>query len=392
MTTLPTEPVAARPYYAAAFLMDVSLSLTVMAFPWIATRQYHASPELVGDLSALMTGLYTLVALSAGVLSRKLTPRTRMLGAACGVFISYGAAAASHSLAQLAAALCISWLIMGFYWPALQAQLCAGCPAEEIQRRLTRFNLSWSTGILTGPAIAGYLYARAPSLPLAAAFVGVGAVAATVALGSRRAGAAALAAGEAEITAGPIIRTSALILAAAWCGHFASYFSLAIVRTFFPIYATHRGIPFRTQGYMMLELGMFQAGAFFAMNYARRWLTRPAAFFGGLTLVIGGMLLLTRPSVPLEVIALAVVGTGVGVTYVLSIFHSLHSDNGSRNAGIHEGIVGGSGVFGGIAGGFTAKHYGLSTPFYLSAAAALFFMLPVALFLVRARTSSCGKQ
>ena len=166
MTTLPTEPVAARPYYAAAFLMDVSLSLTVMAFPWIATRQYHASPELVGDLSGLMTGLYTIVALSAGVLSRKLTPRTRMLGAACGVFVSYGAAAASHSLAQLAAALCISWFIMGFYWPALQAQLCAGCPPDEIQRRLTRFNLSWSTGILTGPAIAGYLYARAPSLPL----------------------------------------------------------------------------------------------------------------------------------------------------------------------------------------------------------------------------------
>lgn len=379
----------------------MAFGLSATSTPWLVTQHFRASEAILGSIAAGGTLFYTVLALCAGVLAKRAKPQ--LLGAmgALAVAFAYTSIAYTPSIVAMALSLWLSSTGLALFWPSLQTRLCGGVSPDELRKRVARFNFSWSAGLTTGPLLAGQLYPHSRSLPFLTAGSAAMVVVLLIVTGKGHQSPAAPAGipgggipGEGvpapaalsapSLTPGISLAPGASLLAAAWCANFASYFAGANVRNFYPVLATTRHISVQTQGLLLFGLGLVQTAAFRGLEYWGGWRSTRVAYYVPLAMVAAAMLLLTASASPaVHLAAFAVSGVGTCVLYSLSLFHSLNSPHQSRNSGIHEGIIGGSGLFGALIGGFIGSAHGVASPFYLSAAIVAAGFVPVAWLLHR---------
>jgi len=366
-------------FYAAAFLMDTAFGLTSTALPWWATGRFNMRTDTLGAL-AITGAMYTSIALASGFMPDWLSPARRVLAGSFAAGCAMLMTGLAPSVTLLFAAAGLSSAGLGLYWPALQASLTEAASPEPLSQRVSRFNLSWSLGMMAGPLLCGYLYPLSHHLPFVAAAVAAASAMSLAGIGllrQRRHDTRAVeTASEFAADVDEVIESSEAggervshFLLAAWVVNFASFFLGANVRYFYPLLATAHHVPFAVQGQLLMTLGAFQALTFMVFTRLEGWQQRWRTFILAIALVaFGGLWTAQAPAAGLQAIAFAMTGIGFGVAYSLSLFHSLHSPKPRRNSGIHEAIIGASGICGAFTGGVVAESFGLGAPFYVSAA------------------------
>jgi MFS family permease len=407
----PVGPSRVAPFFAAAFLVDGAVNLTLVGVPYKAL-ELGASALVLGLLPAVWSIVYIAGAVGLGRLSDR-TPRLRLTRA--GTVLAALACvllAASPALPGLFAGIALLAVGLSMFWPSLQAALSEADRPERLRRNLGFFNLSWSSGKGLGFAAGGLLLAASGFPVLAgvsvalllsvALFLGARSMRPAVSRASAVVngapspdpepvpapppGAAARADGGALHRPPASLRAS--FLTVAWIANGVAYGINATLGYHFPKYLDVLGIGAAHFGLFLGATYLSQTVTFLLLMRTTAWHYR-AAPLAVLHVVLAAVLLLLpfldRPA--LHLLLAPLVGGCLGLAYYSSIYYSLDAAaRPGRNTGLHEAIIG-SGVLLAppLGGGLVLLTGRLESPYVLCAAASLVAIGAEILVLARAR-------
>ena len=377
----------AHPFFApprrligAAFLMDFAVGVAGLGVTELGIL-LHASPFVLGLMGTVGGAFYTLGCLVSGRLSDRYGRRRSVL-AGCLLIISAWVAV-SHAQTPLQ----IIWLIPfgsiggALYWPPLQAWLAelSGDSRRELNRNLGLFNILWCTGLMLGPIVCGYVWPWGRYWPFGVGIAGVGLICAIASFTPRarslppaplpdREGENGEGAVEQDDTAAHPL--AGLYLKIAWAGNFSSWFASGVIKSLFPKLGDDLRFSPALVGVLIATIHLTQLVIFWITRSNHRWQYRLWPFFAAQCLAFGGMVLAFVTGRPwLFGVAFGTAGICAGVTYVGSLFYSLHGNTDERGgkAGLHEAVLGSGILFGPLLGGLVANAVNLRAPFLLAA-------------------------
>ena len=349
--------------YLSAFAMDGCFGIVALCVPLLA-MQLGAAYDDLGAITATGSLFYVFSCLVLGRLADRVGYRRSMTISAliiALILLSYLAVTRVGHLFLLAG---INGLIMGGFWPAMQAWLGRGKDRRQLLRAVGGFNVSWSLGFMVGPLVGGTLYAMNPDYPFALT-AGLVSLLFVALLLARVREAEPAGAEASETTSFPAAQR---FLPVAWVANFATFFAAGTVRSLFPKLATDLGIPPGPLGHLLALIALAQLVAFVLISRTDRWQFRLAPLAAAQFLGAGGLLIIAfGTSSGVFALGLLIHGLQLGITFTASIFYSLHAQgSGGRRTGIHEAIVGSGFLLGPLIGGFTAEYLGPRFPYFLS--------------------------
>jgi MFS family permease len=344
--------------YPGAFLVAFAEGMLNLGFVFFLRERQGASPSLIGWFTGYSVLVYTLGCLLLRRLFDRLRPQRALLLALYGM-------PAFLLLLVLLPALPLTFLFSGlyrlalaFFWPPAMGWLSQGVEGEALSRRQSRFNLSWSTGLVTSYVLAGLASQKDAGLPLVlsiAVFAGYAAVltAALAAFPALRIAAppaqpATPAGGGAPAADGTPLRYPA------WVGMFASYVISGMVATVFPLFA--QDVLGATKGVvgtlvssrtLLQSVGFLVLGAASFWHFRGRWLLLSQAYLAALLIAM-----LFARSVGFYAVLFPLLGLGSALSYAGGLFHGI-ADSRRRAArmAIHESTLNGGYIVGATVSG-----------------------------------------
>ena len=355
--------------YACAVLMDFGVAAILFAVTRRAA-ELHATGMQLGWLWAMWSLVYAVAALFTGRWSDRVGRRRF---AACGT-----AAAAILILACKFTTNVPLLLVLtgGFgaslsaFWPPIMGWLSEGAPdSATLNARLSKFCISWTTGLLSGFAATGFVYQHWPGL---AFWIPTGAmllILTLLALPVQPDQAGAESAGH---TANPIvIQKGRGFRKTAWLANFAVTLAFCGVVALFPQLATARGISADVHG-SILALGRGAGlGAFLVLPHLRFWHTRLwPLWLAQLLAVAGAIAIGLGNSTWVFAVGFTAIGFVAGYTYLASLYFTMEElTEKGKGGGFHEAVLGAGMFLGPVAAGWVGEHYSLRAPYYFCAAA-----------------------
>ena len=344
------------------------LCWTVLA-SW--SRYEKGAPEWLLGLLPLPSGIaYVLVCLWAG----RLSDRVSRVGLARQGLVLFGGftglALWAREPMAIAALGLLNGAAMALIWPALQARIADESTADDLEKRLGEFSLSWSAGKTAGFFAFPFVY-DAWGLGLdTVAVCGMIGIVLYVVLPS--AGAPRHAASPALVRDDlhpPALRAAHLRVG--WIANFAAYGLGSVVLYLYPALLHSLGRDAGEQGFVLGTVYGSQTLGFWVFGKFAGWRYRLAPLVlwmsaGAAALVVIGLGVPMVAAIP----AAAVLGLALGQAYAASVYYSVHSesDRGAR-AGVHEAVIGGSDVAFPLLGGGLASATGwVAAPYFAAAA------------------------
>jgi MFS family permease len=351
--------------YPGAFLVAFAEGMLNLGIVFFLRERQGASSGLIGWFMGFSVLVYTLGCLGLRPVFDRLRPQIALMIALFGmpVFVL---------LLVLLPALPLTFLFSGlyrlalvFFWPPAMGWLSQGVEGAALNRRQSRFNLSWSTGLVSSYVLAGVASQRDAGLPLVlslAVFAGY-AVLLTVALAafpSLRAApppAPAPAGGR-----GPGSGDGTPLRYPAWVGMFASYVVSGMVATVFPLFAQDvLGASRSTVGSLVSSRTLLQSVGFLVLgavsfwHYRGRWLVLSQVY---LALLLSAMLL--ARSLAFFAVLFPLLGLGAALSYAGGLFHGIAgaSRRAARMA-IHESTLNGGYIVGASVTGLLYQEYSM---------------------------------
>jgi MFS family permease len=343
--------------YPGAFLVafgEGMLNLGIVFF----LRERGASPSLIGWFTGFSVLVYMLGCLLLRRLFDRLRPQTALLIALFGM-------PASLLLLVLLPALPLTFLFSGlyrlalaFFWPPAMGWLSQGVEGEALSRRQSRYNISWSTGLVSSYVLAGLASQRDAGLPLVLSivvFAGYGALlaAALAALPSLRVAAPLPTPRDRTApTGGPGEGTP--LRYPAWVGMFASYVVSGMLATVFPLFAQDmlgatRGVvgTLVSSRTLLQSVGFLVLGAASFWQYNGRWLVFCQVYLALLLCVM-----LFARSVAFYAMLFPLLGLGSALSYAGGLFHGIAgSSRRAARMAIHESTLNGGYIVGASVSG-----------------------------------------
>ena len=135
----------------------ISQATTYGFVPTYATTVLRASYTALGLVSTLTTLGYTLGALAAGWLARRVRPRLVMVLGLLLSAVSTLAVPSCASLPVLVAVRFLSGVGFGFLYSVAMGLSISGVPAEDRASAMGLFQALYALGMFVGPAVSGWL-------------------------------------------------------------------------------------------------------------------------------------------------------------------------------------------------------------------------------------------
>lgn len=267
---LPSVPPAAvaptgNRQVALAFLRSAQGSMTLTALPWVVMGAGGKSSD-IGLAGTVVTITYLAACLVAPRVGRTVG-RQRLIVAACSItLLILAAMASSRSVLALFLLVGLFGITAGLFWPTVVGWLSAGQQGDPLNRRLGRFNASWSAGAIIGTLAAGPLLSRT-WLPFVVA-IAIECVTIALAATAPRPPQDTVETAHPE-TRGPVapntmMRVAALAFAAAWLG-------MGVLR--YPLVSAIKELSLgpRTHSVIAAALSLTLSIAFYVLARSNRW-------------------------------------------------------------------------------------------------------------------------
>ena len=347
--------------------MDFAIGLIALAFLELAIGM-HASPQVLGWIGTVGGLAYSSGCLVSGRLSDQYGRRRVVFGSCVVVGLAWSCYGAVHEPWQILLILPFSGAGMAFFWPPVQAwlaELSAAGGRRELNRNIAGFNMAWCGGLLAGPVVCGYLWGVGHAWPFRVA-IATAVMLVVIAWITPRGAAEAIPEDEAAEPAHP---NAALFLRLAWLGNFASFFGLGAVKTLFPKLGDTLGFSPALVGWLIASIHGGQLALFWLGGRTSRWQYRVEPLLAAQVLAAAGLAVAYHTSSPVSfALGFACAGVCAGVTYVASLFYSLHgnTDDPGGKAGLHEAILGSGALLGPFIGGMLAHATTLRAPYLLA--------------------------
>ncbi len=383
--SLQDTPPRVWPLYAAAFATSLSLSVCWTAMPFVISG-IGGSKVDVGNAVAINSLTYLIALLATGSLFKHMNPK-RATRLAIGTAF---AAAVAMLLAVVGAGLKPApgkdhtfwiWTIiaagglggsaMALNWPFLMSWVSARYEGVALNRRLGRYNGSWSSASLMGPILGAWLVEINSIWPMLVAALCF--IVSFAALTLARSGSPSGSIRDAPDSAGaPRVdrRTLASFRWMSRIGLFCSWSVQAIAKSQFALLIVWLGY-YKSQ--FGLYLAVFSACNFLTLLAAGRWAFwhyRFGPIIAGQLSVLAALLLMIF-SVNLWVFFLSgiLLGLGFGFSYSSHLYYgAATSRNRSARMAIHETTISIGVALGAWAGGCFAEHLGRYTPYWFGVA------------------------
>lgn len=340
--------------YAAAFLMDVVFGCVGLGLSLLGTHHFKLGYTSLAMLFATGGFSACVGCLFLSRLSDRFGRRPVILAVLGGVTVTsflFGVASAAWQLYVLVA---INSCLMGTFWPSLEARITDGADGRELTRRLGAFGVFFCAGLMFGDPIAGFLaqwHLRAPFFVASGITLFLLAILALVfrldtTHDGHHAGAAAGDNNEAdEVLPGDAARKAFLL--AAWAGNAVIYAVTAVLMRLFPRFATlletdgGLGFTFRQAGLIGGAAPFAMLCMFVVLGRLHFWHYKFRYLAAGQVVAICSLLMYAlSSSFSVLVLASFLFGLGRGVTYIASIYYSLHGQAArAGQSGLHEAVL-----------------------------------------------------
>ncbi len=374
-------------FFAAAFLMDFSATMFIVALPWLAAS--HGAESIhQGLLGALRSGIYVLFCLLAGLLVDRWNRRVTATVAAVLTAAALVLSAFAGSLWQVGGTAMLWSGMLAFFWPSMMAWMGDSHPREQLGRATSLFNVGWSIGSMAGGVIAGWLLQVNARLPFFVAAIPplLACALLRVRIPRERISPA--------LRVAPAAKPgSKRALAAAWVGNGAACCLIGLMTTVFVEFGKAKlGVtPLLFGGVFVTAMNMGRALMFLSGLRGGAWL-RDWRMSATIQLFAAAMVATVGfPGSHWWIgLAFGSVGIGAGAAYYLSLYRSLAGEGArGRNAGLHEATLLSGFLIGSLGGGVIAHVWGLRVPYaVIGGFVALLVVVQVALNLSAQRASS----
>lgn len=360
----------ARERASGEVALYVAEALTSMAATWLSTGLLFVTAKILGwgtqanlTLAAGQGVVYMVGSLASSRASgwRGRKPLLISLYLMMAL-MTLGMAMVAESGAALVAMLMVWTLMSSANWPALAGMLCHGGSAEEVSRRVGRYNLVWAaTGAVAIAGVAGVMAVW----PLGVFYISTVLHLLSAGLvwwsGDEPGGADAHLNVPAELVAkrGLAKRLSRMALPA----------SYTVIFSLTPILASLPAVQAMPGGWQSVAVSVWLVSrvvTFWVMGWTRFWHTRPGVLMGAVVVmalsfgVAAGSGLLPVP-VGSQLAALIgaqlVLGVAMGVIYSGSLYFGMvlsHNGDGeggsTEQGGYHEAMIGAGTILGPAAG------------------------------------------
>ena len=356
----------------AGFGLNTASFLCWTVFASWSRYEAKAEPWMLGVLPLPSGIAYVVVCLWAGRLSDRIS-RVALARWGMLLFAAFSVLAwwFEHPLAFAGLGLA-NGAAMALIWPALQARIADESTAEDLEKRLGEFSLSWSAGKTAGFFAFPFVYGAA-GLELgldAVLWCGWLALALIPLLpppGAPR-----------HAASPPLVRDDlhppalrAAHLRVGWIANFAAYGLGSVVLYLYPDLLATLGRPAGEQGFVLGAVYGAQTLGFWVFGKFAGWRYRLAPLVGWMAAGTAALLVIgSGAPLAASMAAALVLGLALGQAYSASVYYSVHSesDRGAR-AGVHEAVIGGSDVAFTVIGGVLASLAGwTAAPYFVAAA------------------------
>lgn len=363
---------------ASSFLFQMLTSVVGITVPIYAVH-LGASPFIVGAIGASGGAIYSFMPAVSGILSDRFGRKTFiyastiLYGISCLLYLSI------RDPRTLVPVKALETFSAALFWPSLEALLIEASTGR-VEESLQKFNLSWGTGMIIGPALGGFMISM---LGLGAPFLTSSILSFTLFL------VAVIAVSEVR-TRGrslghDVLRSYKRLFSSipdAVISTVLLSFAAGIIFGIFPAYASSLGIPAYEIGLLGFLIGMFRLLAFL-------WAYRLEGALGRINIFLVGSILMALAlaltaagrTAQLFAVSLSMLGFSIGLLYAASIASFLSCGRGveGRAAGLFECLLGVGYLLGPLLGGFAAE-FSPEAPYII---ASLFASSTIALYLPR---------
>ncbi len=369
--------------YAASWTVQACVGLTGIAIP-IYAYLLGASPFFLGLIGAAWGITYSIMPIIFGKLSDRLVRKRAMLTSmafsalACILYIL------SQDFVTLIFIKLIEAVAQALFWPNVEAMIAEGVGEGSLEKALSKFNVSWGSGMTVSPLIGGLLMSLFNNVkaPIYASLMGV--IFTFIMILSvhstpvnRETGASP----EVLRVKGQAPVLVALISA------FSVGFVTGIIFAFFPAFGTYLGMqPFEI-GAVLFTLGLFKTLIFSqATRIKAKFKAGPIFLLGSAIASASLIIVALGATTPIFLSSLAVFGLGTGLAYSESIFLTLRGAGSSRGfaAGAFESFIGLGYFLGPLIGGIISET-SFRAPYALGALVSIAVFFAQFLFIKKAK-------
>ena len=340
-------------WYIAHWLASFMAALTSNAVYFFAGYELHQPAKVQLGMAAAGGLVYTIGALYGGRMVDQLGQRRlgTYMALICILVCAFGAVAVAHRSLW---GVFIFLLLLNFFtaplWPAIESALTCVPGKLRLTKRITIYNINWST---TGFIAGGIVGSLALWLSWAGVFI-VGAVMSLIVwiiIAFFSIPQSQIGIGHVEDSPEELARSHAILaspksktlLHMAWLSNMLSYVAANTVVAVLPTITILLGIKSYALATALASVwALTRIGGFFLTSFWTGWHYRMHwMMISYASLLLGTVALLLSQSVLMLILSQAVFGVAVAMLYSGSLYYAMHLSHGSgTNAGIHEGLIG----------------------------------------------------
>ncbi|HEB32480.1 MAG TPA: MFS transporter [Spirochaetes bacterium] len=263
-----------------------------------------------------------------------------------------------------------------FFWPPIIGWLSQDAEGSRLGKSMSYFNISWNTGLIAGPFLAGYLSAVKSELPLyvGGLFFFMTAVLITAASFLLR----QIKMDKDSVTSDdkqePKSDTSTILRFPGWVGMFTTFVVVGVVLNIFPVFAIEElllkkeiiGVLMQSRTYIAVIVFILLGQSVFRHFK----ISIMAAFQMLLACLIFSMNFISSPAA--FAVYISLIGGIRAFSYNSSLFHGISgSVNRAGRIAVHETLLNSGMIFGSAMGGLIYQNYSMTVVFYFCSAMAL---------------------
>ncbi len=341
------------PWYVAHWLASFMAALTSNAVYFFAAYELHQPAEVQLGMVAAGGLVYTIGAFYGGRLVDRLGQRRlgSYMALICIPVCAFGSLAVVHRSLW---GVFIFLLMLNFstapLWPAIESALTCVPGKLRLTKRITIYNINWST---TGFIAGGIVGSLALWLSWAGVFI-IGAIISLmvwIMIAVFSIPQSQIRPGHVEDSPEELARSQAILaspksktlLHMAWLSNMLSYVAANTVLAVLPTITLLLGIKSYALATALASVwALTRIGGFLLTSFWTGWHYRVhwmMISFAGL--LLGTVALLLSQSVLMLILSQAIFGVALAMLYSGSLYYAMHLSQGSgANAGIHEGLIG----------------------------------------------------